>query len=210
MQFDLGDLILDVNTRQLRCGTEDLRLSPKAFDFLALLVQARTRVVTKAELHEKIWAGVFVSDASIAMVASEVRATLGESARAPRRIRTVHGHGYTFQGTVTALSLEGTAPRYWLVSDDRVWPLRDGDNIVGRDIGVELRMDNPGVSRRHARLHLSDAGLTIEDLGSKNGTFVGDTPVTTVTPIADGDRLRFGSTVVLCRMGAAPTETEVG
>lgn len=210
MQFDLGDLILDVDTRQLRRGTEDLRLSPKAFDFLALLVQARPRVVTKAELHEKIWAGVFVSDASIAMVASEVRAALSESARAPQRIRTVHGHGYTFQGPVTALSLDGTAPRYCLVTDDRVWPLRDGDNIVGRDIGVELRMDSPGVSRRHARLQLSDTGLTIEDLGSKNGTFVGDTPVTTVTPIADGDRLRFGSTVVVCRLGAGPTQTERG
>jgi len=210
MQFDLGDLILDVDTRQLRRGTEDLRLSPKAFDFLTLLVQARPRVVTKAELHEKIWAGVFVSDASIAMVASEVRAALGESARTPQRIRTVHGHGYTFQGTVTALSHAGTAPRYWLVSDDRVWPLRDGDNIVGRDLDVELRMDNPGVSRRHARLHLSDTGLTIEDLGSKNGTFVGDTPITTVTPIADGDRLRFGSTVVVCRLAADPTQTEVG
>jgi len=210
MQFDLGDLTLDVDTRQLRRGTEDLRLSPKAFDFLALLVQARPRVVTKAELHEKIWAGVFVSDASIAMVASEVRAALGESARTPQRIRTVHGHGYTFQGTVTTPRAEGPAARYWLVTDDRVWPLRDGDNIVGRDLDVELRMDNPGVSRRHARLHLSDTGLTIEDLGSKNGTFVGDTPITTVTPIADGDRLRFGSTVVVCRLGADPTQTEMG
>jgi DNA-binding winged helix-turn-helix (wHTH) protein len=209
MLFDLGDLTLDVDTRQLRRGTEDLRLSPKAFDFLTLLVQAHPRVVTKTELHEKIWAGVFVSDASIAMVASEVRAALGESARAPQRIRTVHGHGYTFQGTVAALSREGTSPRYWLVSDDRVWPLRDGDNIVGRDLGVELRMDNPGVSRRHARLHLSDTGLTIEDLGSKNGTFVGDTPVSAITPIADGDQLRFGSTVVVCRLAGGPTQTEM-
>jgi DNA-binding winged helix-turn-helix (wHTH) protein len=210
MQFDLGDLTLNVDTRQLRRATEDLRLSPKAFDFLSLLVQAHPRVVTKAELHEKIWAGVFVSDASIAMVASEVRAALGESARAPQRIRTVHGHGYSFQGTVTALSHKGTAPRYWLVSDDRVWPLRHGDNIVGRDLSVELRIDNPGVSRRHARLRLSDAGLTIEDLGSKNGTFVGDSPVSAVTPIADGAQLRFGSTVVVFRVTADPTQTEVG
>jgi DNA-binding winged helix-turn-helix (wHTH) protein len=207
MQFDLGDLTLDVDTRQLRRGDENLRLSPKAFDFLTLLVRAHPRMVAKAELHEKIWAGVFVSDASIAMVASEVRAALGESARAPQRIRTVHGRGYAFQGTVTALPTDGSAPRYWLVSDDRVWPLRDGNNIVGRDLGVEVRMDNPGVSRRHARLQLSDTGLTIEDLGSKNGTFIGDTPVTTATAITDGDQLRFGSTVVMCRLGAAPTLT---
>jgi len=91
-----------------------------------------------------------------------------------------------------------------------VWPLRDGDNIVGRDLGVELRMDNPGVSRRHARLQLSATGLTIEDLGSKNGTFVGDTRITTVTPIAGGDQLRFGSMVVMCRLAAGPTQTVAG
>jgi DNA-binding winged helix-turn-helix (wHTH) protein len=209
VRFHLGDLILDVDTRQLLRGTDDLRLSPKAFDFLALLVQERPRVVTKPELHQRLWAGVFVSDASVAMVASEVRAALGESARAPQRIRTVHGHGYAFQGTVNGVGANDTAPRFWLVADDRMWPLRDGDNIVGRDLDVELRLNNPGVSRRHANIRVAGTELTIEDLGSKNGTFVGDTPVTTVTPIADGDHLRFGSTSVVCRLGAAPTQTEM-
>jgi pSer/pThr/pTyr-binding forkhead associated (FHA) protein len=46
----------------------------------------------------------------------------------------------------------------------------------------------------------------LEDLGSKNGTFLGDTPVTKRVPVADGDRLRLGSVLLTFRLG--PTEED--
>ena len=205
MRFDLRDLILDDGSRQLLRGAEELRLSPKAFDFLALLVKERPRVVTKTELHQKLWAGVFVSDASVAMVASEVRAALGESARAPRRIRTAHGHGYAFQGEVRADASSAAATSHWLVAGGRVLPLRDGDNIVGREPGVDVWIDAPSVSRRHACVRVTCAGVTVEDLGSKNGTFVGDNRVTAPTAVNDGDDVRFGSSATVCRQSNAMT-----
>lgn len=206
MRFDLGDLILDNSTRQLLRGVEELRLSPKAFDFLALLIKERPRVVTKADLHQRIWAGVFVSDASLAMVASEVRAALGESARAPRRIRTSHGHGYAFTGDVKPdPSAPSSAASHWLIVAERVLPLRQGDNTVGREPGVDVWIDDPAISRRHARVRVSGATVTIEDLGSKNGTFVGEQKVSVATPIGNGDALRFGSAPALYRQSAEPT-----
>jgi DNA-binding winged helix-turn-helix (wHTH) protein len=209
VRFDLGDLILDDGTRQLLRGEEELHLSPKAFDFLALLVRERPRVVTKIEMHQRLWAGVFVSDASVAMVASEARAALGESARAPRRIRTVHGHGYAFQGDVRPV-VSGTAPAlsHWLVVDGRILPLREGDNIVGREPGVDVWIDGPNVSRRHACLRVTPANVTLEDLSSKNGTFVGDTRVTASVVVANGDAVRFGSTPSVYRQSADPTVGE--
>jgi len=203
VRFDLGDLVLDVGLRQLlRDGTE-VRLSPKAFDFLALLVRERPRVVTKGELHQHIWAGVFVSDASIAMVASEVRNALGESARAPVRIRTSHGHGYAFQGEVKASDAE--APSHWLIAGERVFPLHQGDNIVGREPDVDVRIDGPSVSRRHARLRVIGDEVTIEDLGSTNGTFVGPRRISEIVPLKNGDEIRFGSIVAVCQRSADPT-----
>jgi len=206
MRIDLGDLILDEDTRQLVRGGEQIRLSPKAFDFLALLIRERPNVVTKATLHQQIWSGVFVSDASIAMVASEVRAALGESARAPRWIRTAHGHGYAFTGDVKAGGPSAfPIHRFWLIVGGHALALRDGDNIVGREPGVDLLIDDPSVSRRHACLRVSGADLTVEDLGSKNGTFVGDDYVT-VSAVADGETLRFGSALSTCRRSADLTD----
>jgi DNA-binding winged helix-turn-helix (wHTH) protein len=203
VRFDLGDLVLDVGLRQLLRNGKEVRLSPKAFDFLALLVRERPRVVTKPELHERIWAGVFVSDASIAMVASEVRAALGESAREPKRIRTSHGHGYAFQGDVRPSDLD--APSHWLIAGDRVFPLHQGDNIVGREPDVDVRIDSPSVSRRHARLRITGADITVEDLGSTNGTFVGPRKISDVAAVKNGDEIRFGSIVAVCQRSADPT-----
>lgn len=184
---------------------EDVRFSPKAFDYLTLLIKERPRVVTKAELHQRIWSGVFVSDASIAMVASEVRAALGESARAQSRIRTAHGRGYAFQGDVTIVGAGTPVTSQWLVISERVATLRDGDNVVGREPGVHVWIDGPTVSRRHACLRVITGQVTIEDLSSKNGTFVHGDAIRSVVPIANGDQVQFGSVTCVFRQSADPT-----
>lgn len=206
MRFDLGDLVLDNSTRQLLRGGDDLRLSPKAFDFLVLLVRERPRIVTKSELHERLWPGVNVSDASIAMVASEVRAALGESARDQRRIRTAHGHGYAFQGDVRDLDAPASDRRHWLVIGERFHPLRDGNNFVGREPGIDVWVDSPTVSRRHACVRVTGEAATIEDLESKNGTFIGERKVSTAEPIANGEDIRFGSAPAVYRQSADATQ----
>lgn len=205
MQFDLGDMILDDRARQLRRGSEDIRLSPKAFDFLTLLIKERPRVVTKAELHQRIWAGVFVSDASIAMVVSEVRAALGESARVQSRIRTAHGRGYAFQGDVTIVGAGTPVTSQWLVIGERIATLRDGDNVIGREPGVHVWIDGATVSRHHACVRVITGHVTVEDLGSKNGTFARGAAVRGAVQIADGDEVQFGSVVCVFRQSADPT-----
>lgn len=205
MRFDLGDLILDDSTRELLRDGDAVRLSPKAFDFLALLVRERPRVVTKAELHSAIWAGVFVSDASIAVVAGEVRAALGESAKAPKRIRTAHGHGYAYQGEAVRLDVAPAgATSFYMVIGERVVPLRVGDNIVGREPGVEIWIDSPLVSRKHAAVRVNGDTVTVEDLGSKNGTHVNQAAITRAT-VANGDAVRFGGTETFVRQSNMPT-----
>ena len=72
-------------------------------------------------------------------------------------------------------------------------PTRPGLTIGRADCDIEL--NDPGVSRRHAVLRQVDDGLAIEDLGSKNGTFVNDRRIDGLERLRAGDRVRFGNTV---------------
>ena len=211
MTFRFGEYSVDERARLvLRAGVV-VHLSPKAFDLLVALFRERPRVLSKKDLHARLWPDTFVSDASLAMVVAELRAAIGESAREPRHVRTVHRHGYAFQDAASDGVPAGSPVSYWLVTEKGDLPLRSGENIVGRDPTARVWLDAPSVSRRHARIVVATDRVTLEDLGSKNGTFAGDVRVTTDVSLNDGHRLRFGSVAVVFRAWAAdPTRTEGG
>ena len=85
----------------------------------------------------------------------------------------------------------------------------DGENVLGRDPDVAVRIDAPGVSRHHARILAQGGRFTLEDLGSKNGTYCAKR-LSSPAELADGDELRLGQTLVVFRVlrEAAPTATE--
>ena len=86
--------------------------------------------------------------------------------------------------------------------------LDEGEHVLGRDPDVEIFLDSPGVSRRHARITISAGRATIEDLGSKNGTFVGDQRVDGSRSLGDGDTIGVGSVKLTLRVLQTPTSTE--
>ena len=83
--------------------------------------------------------------------------------------------------------------RSWVRWGRRDVPLAEGVNILGRDSVAAVRIDLPEISRRHASIIVGVEHATIEDLGSRNGTFVDDKPVDGPRRIRDGDRIRLGS-----------------
>jgi predicted ATPase/DNA-binding winged helix-turn-helix (wHTH) protein len=87
---------LDPENAQLWRAEREIRLRRKAFDVLLYLVDRPGRLVTKAALLDAVWAGVTVSDSMPATCVAELRKALGDEARAPRFIETVHGRGYRF------------------------------------------------------------------------------------------------------------------
>jgi DNA-binding winged helix-turn-helix (wHTH) protein len=208
-----GSIVVDDEARQVLNAGVPVHLSPKAFDLLALLIRERPRVVSKEVLHRRLWPDSFVSDTSLATLVAEVRAALGEDARQPGAVRTVHRRGYAFQHDVRVLDTPGPSrlPACALIVAGRVCPLHVGDNIVGRSPSAEVWLDAPSVSRQHARIRVSDDGVTLEDLGSKNGTCVGNERLGAGRRLNDGDRLRFGAIdAVFSRYLSAPTLTEGG
>jgi len=95
---------------------------------------------------------------------------------------------------------------------DRAIALGPGEHVIGRDPDSAVWVDAPVVSRRHARIVIGAASVTIEDLGSHNGTYVNDERCDGVRRLAHGDQIRVGpaSLVVFDPPEPAATATEPG
>ena len=100
MKMRFGECELDTDERVLLRGGRPVHLTPKAFQLLSFLAEARPRAVPKAELQEKLWPATYVSEGNLATLVKEARIAIGDDARQPIYIRTVHGYGYAFAGTV--------------------------------------------------------------------------------------------------------------
>ena len=210
MSLRLGQYTLDVDARQLLLGGVVQHLSPKAFDLLRMLVEHRPRVLSKQELQNQLWPATFVAESNLAGLVAELRDALGDSARQPQFVRTAHRVGYAFCGDAIEapdLAARAEATAYcWLLKDGRRLPLQPGENVLGRDDdGVQV--DSPTVSRRHACIRLAGDRAVIEDLGSKNGSFVGRERVSSAVTLRNGDEIRIGSVVFRFRMTLPKGET---
>jgi DNA-binding winged helix-turn-helix (wHTH) protein len=202
VKIRLGEVTFDSESRQLLHGPREIHLSPKGFDLLRMLIEARPRVLTKIELHQRLWPDTFVSDTNLASLIAEIRVALGDSARQPRFIRTAQRVGYAFCGpgqeSIETPAL-GSSRFCWLIKDGRRVALNPGVNFLGRESEDGICLDSHTVSRRHARISVSEGGAVLEDLGSKNGTFVRGESVTQPVALADGDEIRVGSVVLRFR-----------
>jgi len=194
-----GPFTLDLGTRQLTRGRREMHLAPKAFELLAALVVERPKVLSKAALQERLWPGTFVAEANLSNLVAEIRAALGDQARAPLFVRTAHGFGYAFCGDASTMpppEPRPDRPPCWLEWGRRRFPLSVGEHVIGRDPDLEVSLDASTVSRRHARVVVTADGTVLEDFGSKNGTFRGDARVTSPVHLADGDDIRIGSLLI--------------
>ena len=189
MRIRFGDFILDTDQRELLRGSEPVHVPPQALEALAILVERRPSAVAQQDLYDRLWPDTFVDKSNLHNVIHQLRAALGDDDHAI--IRTVYGFGFSF----AALAVD-SAPRsagWQIVIGDREVELREGENIVGRERDAAVRIDSPSISRNHARVYISGDGATLEDLGSKNGTALNGRRVRNVRPIADGDRVTFGT-----------------
>jgi DNA-binding winged helix-turn-helix (wHTH) protein len=209
MPLTFRDLTFDIAGRRVSRGGQEIRLTRKAFDLLAMLVERRPDVISKDDIHARLWPDTFVAEITLHSLVSEIRRGIGDDANNPQFIRTVHGVGYAFigqDGEARPQAPERRRVRGWLVWGAERLQVFDGDNLFGRGDPDVVELPSTTVSRRHARISF-DEEPWIEDLGSKNGTFVGDRQVTSRVRLSDGDHVRLGSFLLTFRVAQPPDET---
>jgi DNA-binding winged helix-turn-helix (wHTH) protein len=200
MRTRFSDCLLDSETRKLLRGGKPVHLSPKAFELIELLP---AEAVSKPQIHERLWPKTFVADSTLTKLAAEARAAVGDDAREPRFIRNVHVFGYAFCGNASDGNRGGPASGtggcfYRLVGSGHEVNLEEGENILGRGPESVLWIDDESVFRRHARIRISGDAATLEDLGSKNGTYLREKKLESPSPLSDGDDIRLGA--VRCKL----------
>jgi len=208
-----ADYVLDTDTRELSRGGKRVHIEPKAFQLLELLIAARPTALSKSKLQDELWPRTYVSERSLAGLVADLRTAIGDRAQKPRFLRTVHRFGYAFCGEATTIAAVPHRSDFHcrLVWGDREVALSEGENVLGRDPAVAVWIDMNSVSRRHARIILSDGRATLEDLGSRNGTYLGDRRVAVPTHLSNGDQIKMGEArlVFRCFGKMGTTESEV-
>ena len=79
----------------------------------------------------------------------------------------------------------------------QLFKLPRGNTVLGRASNVEIRLADEGISRHHAKLWVETDKIMLEDLESRNGTFVNGSKISTPTALRDGDKIQIGATTVL-------------
>jgi DNA-binding winged helix-turn-helix (wHTH) protein len=217
MAYRFGAFLYDpVRRGLLRDGTE-IPLTHKSRSLLTLFLHNPGRLLTREDIVEQLWPGLAVTDDAVRFQVMELRRAFGRDGG--EFIRTIRGEGYRFEPKIVVAPDRAVRParsaepraraKCRLVLSDREIQLVDGENIVGRDPDAALWIDDVSVSRRHASIEVDGGRAMLEDLGSKNGTFLGGKRLARKTALADGDEFRIGpETMVFRSASSATTRTE--
>jgi DNA-binding winged helix-turn-helix (wHTH) protein len=218
MAYRFGPFLYDSVRRALSKDGAEIPLTHKSRELLLLFLHNPGRLLTREEIVEKVWADVAVTDDALRFQVAELRKAFGEGGEA--FIQTIRREGYRWETEVAPAAdrpvrrVEGDSslpptPRFRLVLETREVQLLQGENVIGRDPDGALWIDHPSVSRRHARIVIAGGEAELEDLDSKNGTFLAGKRLAKKTALADGDEVRIGpETMVFRAVSSATTRTE--
>jgi DNA-binding winged helix-turn-helix (wHTH) protein len=195
-RFLFEQFCLDSDQKALLRGGEPVRLTPRAYRLLEYLISQRPKAVSKRELLEQVWPGTFVEEANLKTLVLEIRTALEERGGRAGVIRTVFGFGYAFAATVEDESRTEARPVVSVRWRSRTVLLPEGGHLIGRRSDCAVSIDEPSVSRVHARLDVTRDALRIHDLKSKNGTFVGDRRVEKAHDLFDRSEVKIGEVLV--------------
>jgi DNA-binding winged helix-turn-helix (wHTH) protein len=210
--FRLGPWLVEPKLNRISDSDTSLQVDLRVMQLLVFLASRAGEVVSRYEILDAVWDTHFVADNTLTRAIAEIRRTLGDDPRHPTSIETIPKRGYRLIAPVTPLeaapseSAEGL-PRFRLVGSAGEFELHEGDNLIGREPGLEVTIASSNASRRHARIVIEGERAVLEDLGSKNGTFVGDAQLTEPTELSHGAEIRIGRKAAVLRFLADADQT---
>jgi DNA-binding winged helix-turn-helix (wHTH) protein len=209
--YEFGNVRVDASARTASVSGLPVHLTRKALDLLLLLLECPHAVVSKDQIYERLWPDTFVTESGLQTLVYEIRHTIDDQRTGRSWIRTVRGIGYSFAGhglvdAVPAGERKPTYPAAWLTNASSSFPLYVGENVIGRAPDNPLDVQHPTISRRHACISIGES-ITLEDLGSKNGTWLDEERVTARRRLVDGAVVSFGSVTFTFRVARPQTST---
>jgi DNA-binding winged helix-turn-helix (wHTH) protein len=218
MRFCFDHFVLDSDARELLRDGEAVHLSPKAYQLLEALVENRPKALSKSALHDLLWPNTFVVETNLANLVVEIRGVIGDKPSRPRFLRTVYGYGYAFRAPgddvlprsspVAGRAQPGGVHR--VIWQRHVIPLEPGENVIGRDEDVAVCIKAADVSRRHARIVIENDAARLEDLGSKNGTYLLEHRLEKEVVLRNGDSFRVGKQLLVYSSSLSQDTTQTG
>src|SRR6267378_4049647 len=194
--FRFEGFTLDVTRGCVRSGEQELELRPKSFEVLRFLVQNADRLVSKDELMEALWPGVFVTEDSLSRCISDVRIALGDAQQ--RIIKTVPRRGYLFGVPVSSreeASLPASAPQLLDGASVAVLPFANlsgdmsqeylSDGITEDIIDGLSYFSDLSVIARHSSFRYKGQAVDVREVGEQLG----------VRYIVEGSARRFGERI---------------
>lgn len=206
VSYRFGPYVLSPGQRRLERDGAPVPLTPKAFDLLVTLVRHRSRGLSKDEILTLVWRGTQVEEGNLAQQVLLLRRALSDAGDC---VATLPRHGYRFVAPIVEELTGGQAlvsSSHSLRWDGREFPLREGVTVIGRAEDADLRISLPSLSRHHARIVVRDLEATLEDLGSRHGSWRGAAPVEGVVRLAGGDEIRLGTASLIYCL-AMPDDT---
>jgi DNA-binding winged helix-turn-helix (wHTH) protein len=198
--FLVGDWLVVPRLNRLSRGDQLVHIELKLMEVLVHLAERPGELVSKRDLVDAVWQVKIVSDGTLTRAVALLRKALGDNARHPRYIETIPKRGYRLVAPVRAHDEPGAARlRFKVETPSGEIQLTEGDNLIGRDSRAAIRIDVDGVSRSHALVVVAGDTATLEDLGSKNGTYLRGRRIERPTRLAHGDEIRIGRKVARLR-----------
>ena len=147
--IDIPPLHLDLKAGRLWNGELRIELRPKPWELIRYMARKPGELLSKQELMDAVWPHSFVSESSLNQVIKELRKALGDDARSPRFIETVHRRGFRL-----------------LTSEDRIASAAEGDQADGEQEGWQHHRVDPVHANAHARLAELGIGQVVQIVGA--------------------------------------------
>ncbi len=214
--FRLGEWLVQPSLDRLTLGDRTVRIRPRLMDVLCFLAEHQGQVRSKDDIIAAVWAKPYMAESVLSRSIAELRRVLDDNAAEPRFIETITKRGYRLIAPVELVGGSSQRPNEaervparnpvtlgehtcGLCWGEQEIPLVEGENLIGRIREAAVRISSTRVSRRHARIVVTGGRAVLEDLGSKNGTYLRGRRIDRPVQLSDGDEICFGRDVVVFR-----------
>ncbi|MCU0305377.1 MAG: FHA domain-containing protein [Thermoanaerobaculales bacterium] len=211
--FRIGDWLVEPDLDRISRGDEQRTLRPRATELLVALSRSGGELAPTRYLIDAVWGTEFVTVNALTQLVAELRRALGDDPKYPRHIETIPRRGYRLIAPTSpaepSASESGEGIRFVLVDEnDSEIELQPGTTVIGRSPDATVRVETSEVSRRHARIVVADHRATLEDLGSKNGTYLRGRRVTGVVELSNADEIQIGADLARFRVRVIDDRTK--